>query len=127
METLVKNPVTAQKVRKAPKEKQARIEIRPTLMQKEMLEYAAQLRGTTLASFLLTTAMEKAETVMESHNRAKAIMETRRAEISEEAKSLLNQVKEEFWIEPKLGSHQENVREFINVLEDIHHHSIAQS
>ena len=105
---------------KKSKPKQARIEIRPTLEQKELLEFAAQLRGTTLASFILTNAIEKAQNVAETHKNVQAIMEARRREISDEAKRILEKAKKEVESEKIAHPHSENVKAFQEALENIY-------
>ncbi|WP_134333614.1 DUF1778 domain-containing protein [Pseudomonas sp. LAIL14HWK12:I2] len=63
--------------------KSARLEIKTTDFVKELIKKAASIQGLDMTSFIMASAFEKAEAVIESH---------RRLEISEKAFSRLQQV-----------------------------------
>ena len=49
--------------------KQARLDIRVTQEQKQLLEQAAQLKGLSLSAYVLSNSLEAAREVVESHER----------------------------------------------------------
>lgn len=52
--------------------KSARLEIKTTDFAKELIKRAATLQGLDMTSFIIASAFEKAEAVIESHNRIEA-------------------------------------------------------
>jgi uncharacterized protein (DUF1778 family) len=71
---------------KSPAAKKERLEARLTSEQKELLQRAAEIEGTTLTDFVIRSAQAQARRVIEEHTRIKLSLEDSQAFVA----SLLN-------------------------------------